>query len=304
MVFLKGNALSPTARQAAMFFLAIFGVSILYYGTSSAVLQGTFSASTQFRLGGSVAAGVVIYLVLYYFAPKPDYKAVSIYLQYHKQPLTRDFELTAFLPGLNPIQERGHNGTVILQLMTGTQAINNFAVTCKGYRLKDVGPFPITDAGIQLAMVEDTSVAPLGPEQFPSEQAIPELPSEQKVAAKPAYKPEDVTFRYKNMTDTNMRLLVFSCSKYYRKENGPFAAKSPWSDWNFPAKNEFQVLNRFDAGTGWFCFFVFREQPAPGERTLFYLGCKNLFETRTPILVVEDTGNKENPYAARFTSED
>jgi hypothetical protein len=303
-VFWKGGELAPIARQLVMIFAALFATVLLFFGSSAATLTGALGG-TRFRVTGASAVGLVFYLVLYKFAPAPEYRGVSIYLEHGGQPLVKDFGVTMRVAGIDPITKRGENGVAIVQVLSHHEHVNGISVDCAGYRLDDreVGPFKIQDGIIRLRMVK-TETPPFAPDQLPSEHSIAGLPPREAVEALPRFKPTDVTFKYKNLTDANLLLLVFNCSRHYNPPSGELAPKSAWAIWDFPAQDEFQVFDRFQGGTGWFCFFVVGHKQAGSGSRVFPLGCKNIFESKVPTLVVTETKDRDRLYKGTFGAEE
>jgi hypothetical protein len=256
-------------------------------------------------LATAATGGFAIWLLTLVLLPSAsEYQTVSVYLQHRKQPLLRDFELIVFIPGLNPIRERGHDGAASLQLSSHLKIIESLVVKCPGFSLRDRGPFSIARGRLLLVMVENASPAPLLPEQFPSEDAIADRPSKEQLTVPPRFKPTEVTFRYKNLTDRNLRLLLFNCSRHIQPPKGNLVPRSPWMDWEFLARDEFQTFDRFEGSSGWFCFFVYTWTDLLDGRNNFPLGCKNIFERRITMLTVTETGDEARPFRATFEQEE
>jgi hypothetical protein len=306
MTFWRGSELSPTANQLTKVFASLFAAGLLFVGSSTASLQGSIRGVT-FRATGAAALGLMFYLVLYWFAPAADYRAVSLYLEHRDEPIPKDFRAIIRVAGIDPIIRRGEKGVLLFQLPATITQIENVSIEeCAGYARdgKQKGPFHIPrDGVIRLAIIKTVTPPPRLPEQFPSVQAIPKLPERAEVEAAPRVDPEQVTFKYKNLTDANLRLLLFSCWKHYRKDLDPLAPTSPWWDWEFPAMDEYQVFDRFRIGRGWFCFFVVSDRPSPAGSDTFFLGCHDLFASKRPTLTVTETKDPNNPYSAIFGRE-
>lgn len=300
-VFLKGALLSPFERQVAMAFIALFGAVILFVG-SSATLEGAIGG-TKFRFTGSAAIGLAIYFGLYKFVPEPEFRTISFYLEQQDRPLIIDFEATVFIPGINPIHARGHDGEASFQLLSYIGELDRINVSCIGFRMKDNGPFKIHKQRVIVQMVKREDPAPLRPDEMPSEHAIPDMPTLEMVAQPPKVEPKDVTFRYKNSTSKELQLFVFSCSRYYRGKTDGLVPNIPWLIWDFPARNEFLTYDKFQEGTGWFCFFVKNKQPT-ADGKMYYLGRRNLFQTRLATLVVSETRDSQRRFQAVFEEED
>jgi hypothetical protein len=131
---------------------------------------------------------------------------------------------------------------------------------------------------------------------FPSD-AIAHLPAKETVAAPSAVRGDEVKFTYSNRTDNDLKLLFFSCEKYYHPGVPP---REPWYEANLPRKSD-EYISRFGSSSGWYVFYVRREDKADWQ----YIGTFDLFSYRRPHLTIRLRngwlGRFGNLYDASFT---
>ncbi|GEM_PF-3992851 len=233
----------------------------------------------------------------------PNIRTVRVSLEHQNRPLSTDFEVTLFVPEINPLRARGHDGDTSIQLLSDVREIDKIAVTCAGYMMKDNGPFKIENGKIVIQMVKKENAPPLRPDELPSDQAISDMPTKEMVEQPPKVQPTDVAFRYKNATSEDLVLFVFSCTRHYQKEPEGLAPNSPWLVWPLPATNEFLTYEKFQKGSGWYCFFV-KSKKSTFDGRPTYLGRRNLFQSRIATLVVTETIDAEHRFQGVFGSED
>jgi hypothetical protein len=278
---LNGGTLAPIARQAVIILLAAFCAMLFIAGTT-AVASGRL-LSIQFRIVGGGATFVIFYVLFVYVVPASTTQVVRLYLMHQDRMLEKDFSTTIRVPGMETIAKRGERGEASVELPVHVSEIDGLSIVCTGYRLRTTRPFRIVDGTLHLVMVKAETPPPLRPEDFPSPSAIPDLPPKETVLNhEPAIgDPVQVTLKYRNVTEQNLRLLVFDCWRWYRAVDSGTTV-SPWIDIPFEAGEEYVPYNSFRQGTGWFAFFV---RDAEGRSQ--YLGCWRLFEKPVTQLTVE-----------------
>jgi hypothetical protein len=239
-----------------------------------------------FQVVGVGAFFVACYFLFWWLSFPRDTRVLRVYLEHQGRPLQEDFTLLAWIPDMDPIKRAGHEGEASLQVPAQVTEVDNISIKCLGYCLRDTPPFRIVEGVIRLAMVRDVRPAPLRPDEFPPVSAIPDLPTEVEVRQSPKIGSAGaITLAYKNVSDENLRLLVFDCSRYYKSIADKAPERSHWFDFPFDAVDEFQHFNAFRGGTGWFCFFV---RNSGGVNR--YLGKANLYQKELTEMVV--TGNE------------
>jgi hypothetical protein len=272
--FIKGGSLSTFEQQLTMLFACVLCTVVLFFGTSYAAIEGAMWG-TKYHFGGAAALAIALYIMLYQFVPSEMNRHVNVYLEYQRQPLLKEFRVTVRIPGNEDNMKHGERGSCILLIPSQIKSID-LAVTCTGYRVKQHGPYAIDAGVIRVAMVRTGNMPPRDPSGFPTIEGIRNPATEEMAMAEPRVKPTDVTFRYKNATDVDLRLLILNWSQYYdKKEKGVFKRKI-WDDWDFPANDEYQSYDKFQRGSGWVSFFVVSDE---NSRPVS-LGLYNIFTSK------------------------
>jgi hypothetical protein len=258
-----------------------------------------------------IFAALVVALFIITVKSLSPLQAVSVRLLYQGRILPREFDLVAYVPGMDPVAARGHDGVASIRVLPRASALDDVSVTCTGYSVKDRGPFGIDGGVVNVAMVDDGPPDPLGLDKLPSDAwldqavSIDGAPSAEQVKAAPAVNPGDVSFRYKNLTDSPLRLLLYSWSRRYQDPLPlpALAPNSPWHVLDFPARNDFQTFEVFQGGTGWYSFVAYDERRRSGGPRQFYLGTRNLFRRKDPTLILTSTKDRVRPFRAEFNVE-
>jgi hypothetical protein len=243
--------------------------------------------------------------VLHKFGPDFSVQTVQVYLEESHRILNVSFDATIHIPGSETITKSGERGSVMFKMPGNIATIADMSIECAGYEVASNPPYQI-DGGIVHVEVRPARLPPpANAEAYPSEQAIVDMPTRQDVAKQPAVDPTSVTFQYKNLTASKLRLVFLSCSAYYKnrdaKSDEPEQPSGYWCDWDFPPVDEFETFDRFsEESTGWYCFFVATVDPANNRRQFYFLGNWNLFESQTPVLIVRKSRDAKKPYQAEF----
>lgn len=302
-VILKyGRNVTPLQVQVCWIALASFLATLLSWG-SKAFAEGKIG-SFRFTATGQLAAFVIIYGLLYFFAPNFTVQSARLFLEKDDRILDVSFRALIHVPGSETIEKAGEHGSVLFQLPGDVDTIRDVGVKCAGFEVASKGPYTIKDGTFAIKMRESGLTSPALAEEFPSEQSIDGLPTPKEVAERPSVNPKEVTFQYKNLTTADLRLVFLSCTAYYDWLKNGKAAKRPagvWLDWDFPARDEFVSFSNFSAtSSGWYCFFVARIDRSTGNRKYTFLGSWNLFQTRTPVLTVRESKDQARPFIAEF----
>ena len=304
LVVLKGDCLSPIQILLVEYALALYAAIITFLMGSSAVVEGTILHDWKFRAFGPLAAFLICLGVMALLLPAPRYKSIAIYLKDQGKILDVNFRLVAYLADIDPLSRSGEHGETRIQVPSDVSQIRDLQVSCEDYEMQEVGPFAVKDGSVSIAMIRKGAPPPLRIDEYPSVDSI-DMPSQDEVDRKPVVNSERVTFRYKNLTNTNLLLVMYNWYLHYHPVVEPLGAKSAWTSWNFPACNDFVSFDGFSPpGTGWYSFFVVRTPTPDNSRRAFFLGTKNVFYARIPTFVVKETGRVERPYEALFGSED
>jgi hypothetical protein len=280
--FIRGGHLPTELRQIVLIFTALFCAMLLGVG-SRALAKGKIK-DIRFQIVGTGAVFVILYLLFHVFVPKSTNQVARIYLEQQQRPLKADFTVTLRIPGMEDIVKSGTNGSASVELPNDVREVDNIIIDCQGYSLRDVRPFKINNGVIRLAMIPAESPAPIPPTALPPLTVFAGLPKKDVVLndAPTPVTPSSAVLDYKNVSDVNLRLLIFDCWRYYKSSESDPARTSAWMDFPFDARNEFQHYSGFRGGSGWYAFLV---QDSKGNRTV--LGIRNLFHKSPTRLTVE-----------------
>jgi hypothetical protein len=259
-----------------------------------------------------IFAALVVTLLIVTARSLSPLQTVSVRLLYQGRTLPRDFDLIAYVPGMDPVGAPGRDGVASIHVLAKVSAIDDLSVKCTGYSVKDRGPFGIEGGVVSVVMVDDGPPNPIEPEKYPSDAWVDQVvsvdgaPSVEEVKASPRVSPGDVSFRYKNLTNSPLRLLLYSWSRRYPEPlpESVLAPNSPWAhDLPFPAINDFQTFEPFKGGTGWYSFFVYDAGRRPGSERVSHIGTRNIYRRKDPSLTVTAAENSDKPFRADFNVE-
>ncbi len=142
---------------------------------------------------------------------------------------------------------------------------------------------------------------PLGPDEFPSIDEIPDLPTAETVNKSPEIRPQQVCFGYKNATGASLKLLMFNCYYYhFPPKDDPMAPQdAAWQVLDLSADNKPMFFSEFhETSKGWFTFFVKRLD----DGKHYHLKTTNIFYSDRPAMTVMPTGDPQRPFEAIFSS--
>lgn len=298
-----GRNVSPAVMQICR--VALAGVLTLVLSRGSKATAEGKLWGIKFNATGHLASFVILYALFGWVIPNFGSHTVRLFLENGGKVLDMPFRAMIHMQGAEPFDKQGERGQVLFQVPGDVDKIKDVNVTVAGYEVVSSGPYSIKDGAITVKMRPSMPPPPATPEDFPSQEAITDMPIEDAVSIPPQVRPTDVTLQYKNLTQSNLRLVFLSCTTYYESRKPGAGKRSPWTDFPFPARNEFKSFDKFtDKSSGWYCFFVTRLDPESGTRKHFYLGSWNLFQSKTPVLIVTDSNGKNKPFVAEFrTSE-
>jgi hypothetical protein len=266
--------------------LALF-LSMMLYEGSKAAASGTVKG-IRFNVKGVGAMWVVFFLLTLTFFPKPDTRVVRISMLHQGRPVDASFSVTARVRDMEPIKRQSDSGEVSIQLPSTIVQFDDLSVKCAEYRLRDKPPYRINqDNRVLLAAIKNAAPDPQEPGALPSETIIPDLPTRQQVGRPPKVEPKKVSLLYKNVSDEDALLLVFSASKYYTIIDEHIGGGSAWQTWPIPSQDEFIPYDKFVSGTGWYSFVV---RDSSGHDT--YVGTWNVFESPINRLTIEHSDKK------------
>jgi predicted acylesterase/phospholipase RssA len=247
---------------------------------------------------------VVLRPLMNWLVPPPPTKDLTISLDYQDAPLSERFYATINIPPYQPITING-NGIATVSIPHRLERIERIAIDhCTGYRQTLQGPFTYGSGVIIIRMKKDT----MDPERPPPDgAAIPHLPPYNLVLQKAPVDPQNVTFYYRNNTDRELKLWIFSGWRYVKFRQAVERMGDPklvfdvpkeaWVGLPFPAQSEYQVYDFDENSTnGWCCFFVKDRD----HENAYYLGCHNLFADKRPKLDVTVTDQSDQPYRGQF----
>lgn len=281
----NGAHLAPIARVLVLGLNALFIALLVLAGTTA--VAWAKGVGWGMRITGSGAVFLIVFVAQFWLMPHPDTQTIRVYLAHQGRILEANFSLIAYLPDAEPITKRSDENQISVQVPSHLAEIPELIIACPGYTLRDTPPFPIVNKVVRLAMVKSETPPPINPGRFPDTTVISDLPTREMVHQPPKHDSSEVTLQYKNISDTNLRLLVFDCSRHYRIVDRNISGGSPWMDWPLDARDEFAAYNKFRDTTGWFCFVV---RDLEGRDTP--VGCVNVCKKLITRLIVTSSSPK------------
>src|SRR5262249_28487817 len=159
------------------------------------------------------AATFVIALAMFMYWTSGAYQNVDVRLfEPGGTLLQKNFSVSWYHPDTGPQSAPGYNGNALLRGLPVGLAELDLGVTCPGHRVKDKGPYPITDRVVRVTMIPDVT-PPLASENFPYiDPAM--VPDQQTVDEQPKVAATMVTLHYQNLTGEDLKLLAWDCYKH------------------------------------------------------------------------------------------
>lgn len=284
-----GATLTPIQQLVILVFLPVLPVMALYLG-SSAVASGQ-AAGVNFKVGGMMAAYVIVFILLKVLMPAPLTKVVRILIRDQGMQITQPFLATLQVPNSDPIRRTGDMGEASVEVSSALAVIASLTVDCKGYVIATRENEPIPDDGIvRVELERATSKPPSPPTNDPAPSAMQNRATQIQAESLPKTDPRKVTLHYRNSSGEELTLMLLDWSRHYRfSRNEETAGASPWLDFPMEARDEFTAFNNFRNGSGWFSVCI-RQKDGPTHE----LALVNLFDVVETWLTVDKKGDTFN----------